>query len=1198
VLCVTCGTTNEPGAKFCENCGTRMGLVCAGCGSALRENARFCAACGTPVAQATGPAQPASARPPNGTPPRPTPAGPASEPTTERRLVTVLFADLVGFTPFSEERDAEEVREILSRYFDLAKDVVVRYGGTIEKFIGDAVMAVWGTPTAREDDAERAVRAALDLVALVPGIDAKLQARAGLLTGEAVVTLGATDQGMVAGDLVNTASRLQSVAAPGTVLVGETTHRTASMAITFEPAGEQHLKGKSAPVPAWRALRVVAERGGRNRSEALEAPFVGREAELRLLKDLYHATSRERRARLISISGVAGIGKSRLAWEFEKYLDGLVETVRWHAGRSPAYGEGVTFWALGEMVRSRAGLLEADDQATTREKIAASVREWVPDESEQRWIESALLALLGAGDPPPGGRDALFAAWRTYFERMAATDIVTMIFQDLHWADAGMLDFIDHVMEWSRDLPIFIVTHARPELLERRPDWGAGKRNFTAIGLEPLPAESMHELLAGLVPGLPPPTAKAIVNRADGIPLYAVEMVRALVADGRLVESDGSYRPVGDLGDVAVPETLHALIAARLDSLEPADKGLLQDAAVVGQSFTPAGLGSVMGVPPDELEPRLRALVRKEVLTHKGDPRSPERGQYSFVQALFRDVAYSMLAKPERKSRHLAAARWFESLGEEELAGALAAHYLAAYLNAPAGPEADALAAQARIALRAAGDRAADLGSHEQATSFYDQALTVSPNQVERIELLLRAAEAASLAGSHDEAEERASRALEMEKAGGERTGTAQATALLGRVLLNGYRTDKALAALEPAYAELAGVAELAGEPAVIALGGQLARAYFFAEQSKRAIEVADGVLEAAEHANLIPIVADTLVTKGSALCNVGRAYEGSSMVRAGQELAEKHALSETLFRALANRVGFAITFDPREAYDIARSGITLGRRMGWRNPTLITNFAAAALRVGEWDTALDETRRLLERLVVDGIDWLQTAGITYIITTLRGQPDEQLWARLDAAQQQPLDDTLRVTILEGDAWRALTTRDFVAAYDYWLTFASMSALNAPDSLVMAGRVATWLRDAARLRRAAELLDATGMHGPTLDLLRRPMRAGIVALEGRPSEALAEYRDVLQRLRETSLPLDEAFLGIDMLSALGADEPEARAAGQRGREILERFGATPLVAILDDISATGTSTERPARSKRGAGTESVTEIEADTVAAG
>ena len=260
----------------------------------------------------------------------------------ERRLVSVLFADLVGFTPFAEDRDAEDVRETLTRYFDLASEVIGRYGGTVEKFIGDAVMAVWGAPVAREDDAERAVRAGLELVDAVRALGPGIQARAGVLTGEAAVTLGATNQGMVAGDLVNTAARLQSVAPPGSVLVGEATHRSASSAIVFEEVGEQLLKGKVSPVPAWRALRVVAEVGGRNRSEGLEAPFVGRDEEFRLLKDLFHATTRENRVRLVSVIGPAGIGKSRLSWEFLKYIDGLLETVWWHSGRSPAYGEGIT----------------------------------------------------------------------------------------------------------------------------------------------------------------------------------------------------------------------------------------------------------------------------------------------------------------------------------------------------------------------------------------------------------------------------------------------------------------------------------------------------------------------------------------------------------------------------------------------------------------------------------------------------------------------------------------------------------------------------------------------------------------------------------------------------------------------------------------------------------------------------------------
>ncbi|HUG48363.1 MAG TPA: AAA family ATPase, partial [Candidatus Limnocylindria bacterium] len=955
-----------------------------------------------------------------------------------------------GFTPFAEERDAEVVRETLSRYFELAREICGRYGGTIEKFIGDAVMAVWGAPTAQEDDAERAVRAALELVAEVGSVAEGVQARAGVLTGEAVVTLGARDQGMVAGDLVNTASRLQSAAPAGSVLVGETTFRAADKAIAFEPAGEQLLKGKTAPVAAYRALRVVAERGGRNRSESLEAPFVGRESELRLLKDMLHATSREGKARLVSITGIAGIGKSRLAWEFEKYLDGLVESIRWHSGRSPAYGEGVTFWALGEMVRSRAQLVEGEDERAVRARIAASVAEWVPDEQERNWIEAALLALLGVAEAPSGGREGLFAAWRTYFERIAARDTVVMVFEDLHWADAGVLDFIDHMLEWSRDLPICIVSLARPELLERRPDWGAGKRNFTSLTLSPLDGEQMRQLLAGLVPGLPERTSAAIVARAEGIPLYAVEMVRVLVAEGKLVEAEGSYRPVGDLGEIAVPETLQGLIAARLDALDPADRALLQDAAVLGQSFTPAGLAHVTGTAAEELEPRLRGLVRREVLANKVDPRSPERGQYSFVQALIREVAYNTLAKAERRARHLAAARWFESLGEEELAGALAAHYLSAYRNTLPGPEADALAVQARIALKAAGDRAVQLGSHEQATGFYDQALSVCSEMVERIDLLLRGAEAASLAGRHDEAAKRAREALESERQGEDRRSIAQAATVLGRVLLNAYRRTEALEVLEPMDAE---VAELRSEPAVIALGGQLARAYFFDEQDRRSIEVAERVLEAAEHTNLVPVIADTLITKGSALNNMGRGYEAVGMVRAGLSLAQAHGLHDLILRGYVNLAGVEMAVDPRASFETARSGLAAANRLGWTAyPSLTVNFVEVALRTGEWLAALDAANRALERQL-DTVDWFALAATRYQIELLMGSAERSLLGQL-AETARELGAEAEVTMHNLRGWQTLVDGQLDESYGHWIAMARGSALNAPDASTMAARCA------------------------------------------------------------------------------------------------------------------------------------------------
>src|SRR4029079_7480907 len=363
--------------------------------------------------------------------------------------------------------------------------------------------------------------------------------------------------------------------------------------------------------------------------------------------------------------------------------------------------------------------------------ITAMLNEYVPDAEDRRWIEPSLLALLGVGDAPSGGGQELFAAWRTFFESISEKGTVALVFEDLHWADAGLLDFIDNLVETSHS-PIIVVTMARPELVERRPGWGSNARSFTSIHLDPLPAEAMRDLLAGLVPGLPVEITDGIITRAEGVPLYVVETVRMLVNDGRLVETDGAYRPVGNLATFDVPDTLHALIAARLDALEPTDRSLLQDAAVLGQSFSLDGLEAVSGTNAAALEPRLRALVRRELLVLDIDPRSPERGQYEFVQALIREVAYSTLARRDRRSRHLAAARYFEALSDEELAGVLAAQYLAAQRESTEEAEANALAIQARSALTAAAERAGQLGSHEQEIGFIEAALSITTDAGEQ----------------------------------------------------------------------------------------------------------------------------------------------------------------------------------------------------------------------------------------------------------------------------------------------------------------------------------------------------------------------------------------------------------------------------------------------------------------------------------
>ena len=461
--CGACGTSNRPGRRFCSQCGAPLMATCPACGAANEPDDRFCGDCGSVLE-------------PGAPPGAATPVAAIELGTAERRLVSVLFADLVGFTTLSERRDPEEVRELLSRYFDRCRALIERYGGTVEKFIGDAVMAVWGTPVAREDDAERAVRAALVLTQAVAALGEEvgmpeLRVRAGVLTGPAAVNVGAEGEGMVLGDTVNTASRLQGIAEPGTVLVDDVTRRASEAAIAYEDAGVHALKGRDEPLHAWRALRVVAGVGGARRSVGLEAPFVGRDSELEAVIAASDTSAAEARARLVSVVGEAGIGKSRLLWEFFKHIDGISEEVRWHQGRCLSYGEGVGYWALAEMIRSRAGILEEEASASAREKLRAAVEQFVSDERERRLVEPRLAHLLRLEERPDADRADLFSGWRLFFERMAEESPVLLVFEDIQWADSGLLDFIEYLLEWSADFPIFVLTLGRPEVAAKRPGW-------------------------------------------------------------------------------------------------------------------------------------------------------------------------------------------------------------------------------------------------------------------------------------------------------------------------------------------------------------------------------------------------------------------------------------------------------------------------------------------------------------------------------------------------------------------------------------------------------------------------------------------------------------------------------------------------------------------------------------------------------
>jgi class 3 adenylate cyclase/tetratricopeptide (TPR) repeat protein len=945
ITCSNCGAENPLGKKFCGDCGSALTAICASCGGSNAPDKRFCGDCGAPLeVGAVSVAAPAPAA--------------TVAPVAERRLVSVLFADLVGFTTASEARDAEDTRELLTRYFDSSRQIVERYGGTVEKFIGDAVMAVWGAPVAQEDDAERAVRAALDLVAGISVLGQEvgapdLRARAGVLTGEAAVSLGAEGQGMVAGDLVNTASRVQGAAEPGSVLVGEATKRASEAAIVYEDAGTHELKGKAEPVRLWRASRVVGSRRGEGRSMGLEAPFVGRDREFRLVKDLFHATADDRRASLVAVVGVAGIGKSRLAWEFEKYLDGLVDNVWWHRGRCLSYGDGVAYWALAEMVRMRARIAEDDPPEEALGKLRATIEEHIPDPDEREWVEPRLQHVLGLTDRVAPDREDLHSAWRLFFERMAETAPVVLLFEDLHWADAALLDFIEYLLDWSRSHPLYVLTLSRPELGDRHPTFGTRIRNSTALTLEPLDDAAMDSLLHGLVPGLPEELRVTIRDRADGIPLYAVETVRMLLDRGLLEPYGDGYRVSGPVEALEVPETLHALIAARLDGLEPLERGVLEDAAVLGKTFTQRGLTAVSGSAEADLEPILALLVRKELLTLQTDPRSPERGQYGFLQALVQRVAYDTLARRDRKARHLAAAGFLEleaGLDPDEIAEVIAAHYLDAHAADPEAGDADDVKTQAREWLARAGERAAALAAPEDARRAFDRAAELADADEDCARLLERAGEMALAANDVAAAEEVLRDAQARFEAAGLSHDAARATAQLSLALWGLGRGEEALELLEPALAVLA---EDEPDENVAQLAAEAGRIHHFQGDNETARERIELALEIAEARGFAAVLSEALNTK--ALVLERRPNESRALLREALAIALQHDHVPQALRAYNNLAVYAFNEDrDEEARRVTKEGFELASSRGERQYAVQFGMSLVAelLWDGDWDGA------------------------------------------------------------------------------------------------------------------------------------------------------------------------------------------------------------------------------------------------------
>jgi class 3 adenylate cyclase/tetratricopeptide (TPR) repeat protein len=802
---------------------------CPACGHENRGTARFCDSCGAALAL----------------------EAPGRE---ERKVVTVLFADLVGFTSRAEQLDPEDVRALLSPYYARLRVELERFGGTVEKFIGDAVMALFGAPVAHEDDPERAVRAALAIRDWVVEEEAELQLRIAVNTGEALIALGARPsqgEGMASGDVVNTTARLQSAAPVNGILVGETTYRATRHVIDYRDAEPVEAKGKAEPVRVWEAVTARSRVG----SEAVStrAPLIGRSRELDQVVDAFERARQERSTQQVTLAGVPGIGKSRLVAELLAHVDSLEELIFWRHGRSLPYGEGAAFWALGEMVKAQAGILESDPPEDVSRKLGETVAQHV-EQSERSWVEGKLGALVGlGGDKAVGGaREESFSAWRRFLESLAEERPLVLVFEDLHWAGDELLDFVDELPDWVEDAPMLVLCTARPELLDRRPGWGGGKRNATTISLSPLASDETAQLLASLLdrPLLPAETQAELLIRAGGNPLYAEQFARMLSEGGK----------VGD----ALPETVQGIIAARLDSLADGEKRLLQDAAVLGKVFWAGSLATVTGSERETVEQQLRSLGRKEFVRRERHSSVEGELEYAFNHVLVRDVAYGQIPRSDRADKHRRAAEWIESLGRaDDQAELLAHHYLSALelVRASGGAVGD-LAVLARTAVRAAGAQALLLRAYAAAARSYELAagLTGEPDPGRPRALL---GHGLALKALNDERRfevlEEAGSAL---LASGDIDGAAEVEVALAEVWWHAADDERCSACLERA-ADLARRSETSLTTALVL--AQSARFYALSGKEETAIEFARKSLGFAEALGRDDLRALNLITLGTA---------------------------------------------------------------------------------------------------------------------------------------------------------------------------------------------------------------------------------------------------------------------------------------------------------------------------------------------
>ena len=1139
--------------------------ACAACGQVNPEIARFCLACGVPIGSE------------------------AARPAEERKTVTVLFCDLVGFTAASDRADPEDVRARIRPYHARLRRELERFGGTVEKFIGDAVMAVFGAPVAHEDDPERAVRAGLRILEAIADLnmqDAELSlaVRVGVESGEAVVALDARPErgeGLVAGDVVNTASRLQGAAPVGGVLAGPGTYAATRQVFDYKALEPVVLRGKAEPVAVFQALAPRA-RFGTELTRSLATPMVGRQIDLGIVTGAFQKAVQESTVQLVVVAGEPGVGKSRLVAELRSFVDSWPEQIRWRLGRCLPYGDGITFWALGEIAKAEAGILETDRPEVAAAKIDAMIPEDAPDAP---WIRARLRPLAGL-PAPEAALEENFAAWQAFLELLAEARPSVLVFEDLHWADEALLEFVEHLTDYADGVPLLLVGTARPELYERAAGWAPSARNAARVNLRTLTAAETARLISNLLGTAEPPAEvlQAIWDHAGGNPLYVEEFIR-LLKDQNILRRAGPRWSIDTDAAIPLPPGVHGLIAARLDTLGSARKRMLQDAAVVGEVFWADAVMAIGDQDQDQVQAGLHELARKELIHPVRRASMAGQAEYSFAHALIRDVCYAQIPRTERAQRHRRAAAWIERMAGDRAADQaeiLAAHYTTALELAQAAkdPQAGELAASAAHYLTLAGDRAMGIDV-EAGERHYAKALAMTgPDHPDRAELLVRYGEALRLRARFREAAAAFEQAIAAFQADADVRGAAVATGrysmLLHRLGDRGYpdAADRALGMLEP----------LGPSPQLAEVLADRAAASFLSDQHAEAAAFAERAVELAAELGL-PVPARALGFRGGARFALGRAAGLEDMRQAlgaataqglGREAAVVyHNLGVSLGRAEG----------PRASWELAQQGIAFAQRHGiaeWE--PLLEAIAVEALA----DLGLVEQARTLMATALGHVaaeDWMGQVDLH--------SAEARMLARRGELHQTGLMDWIRQAVARA---RELGEPQYLGGLLALAAIARTAVGGVRDAIPLLAELEhvpnvrhtlDYLRSLPDLVRVAIAAGDADLGGRLASGLKPAYqldqhvavttRALLAEQNGEHAEAAALFADAAGRWARFEVPWEQAQVLLGQgrcLLALGSPA-EAREPLRAARDIFSLLGASPVLADVSRLLAEATALTGP-----------------------